>query len=207
MFSAQLVGALGQLAVVLIVVSALWAMFGRRTAGWAQWLGLGLPPQGWWKGALVIVAGLAAIKIPLFTLTPLLELTSGENTVGGMLSGRGWGAEVIATILVMALVKTALTEEILFRGLIAKRLIGWLGFSAGNLAQALLFGAVHLAIFFTPGAPPPSPISIAAFFVLPTIAGWLMGFANERWGGGTIWPGWMIHGVGNAIAYSVFAAV
>ncbi|MBW0144544.1 CPBP family intramembrane glutamic endopeptidase [Sphingomicrobium clamense] len=206
MLATEVVSALGQLAVVLVIVTLAWAIFGRRRAGWREWLGLGWPPAGWWKGALLIVAALAAIKIPLFTLTPLVEITSGENTVGGMLSGKGWSAEIIATILVMALVKTALTEEILFRGLIAKRLIGRLGFTIGNFLQALLFAGVHLLIFLAPGAPEMSLASVSAFFLLPFVAGWLMAYANERWGGGTIWPGWIIHGVGNVIAYAVFAA-
>ena len=207
MLIGEIIGALGQLTLVLVIGSIAWAFFGRRKAAWGHWLGLSSPPSGWWKGALLIIFVLALIKLPLFTLTPMIALTSGEGTVGGQLAGLGWGPDLMATILVMALVKTALAEEILFRGLIAKRLIGWLGFGAGNLVQAGLFGSVHLLIFFTSGAPPLSLPSIAAFFLLPTIAGWLMGYANERWGGGTIWPGWMIHGLGNAIAYSLFASL
>jgi membrane protease YdiL (CAAX protease family) len=102
-------------------------------------------------------------------------------------------------------VKTALTEEIFFRGLIAKRLISWLGFSVGNLIHALIFGAVHLLIFLIPGGPKFTPLLGAAFLLLPGASGWLMAFANEKAGNGSIAPGWMIHALGNAAAYPILA--
>lgn len=47
----------------------------------------------------------------------------------------------------IALFKTPLTEEILFRGFLAKRLISIAGFIKGNLLQSAIFGAIHAGLF------------------------------------------------------------
>src|SRR5262245_59165847 len=55
----------------------------------------------------------------------------------------------------------------LSRTLIAKRLIAWLGFQAGNLIQALLFGAAHMLIFIVPGRPTFTPTIAGLFLGVP----------------------------------------
>ncbi|MEM9235012.1 MAG: CPBP family intramembrane glutamic endopeptidase, partial [Pseudomonadota bacterium] len=103
--------------------------------------------------------------------------------------------------------KTALSEEIFFRGLIAKRLINGFGFWTGNTLHALLFGGIHMLIFVVPGGPEFTPLLGATILFLPGLAGWLMAYANERLGNGSIGPGWLIHALGNAISYPILAFV
>ena len=56
------------------------------------------------------------------------------------------GAELLVGAIAYPFFTSALAEEILFRGLIAKRLIHHLGFGIGNAAQTLLFLAPHAAL-------------------------------------------------------------
>jgi membrane protease YdiL (CAAX protease family) len=128
-----------------------------------------------------------------------LEAATASNTVIGKLRANGLQVTTFILLIVKALIQTAFTEEILFRGFVAKRLINWLGFTAGNLLQALLFGMVHLLIF----AGQEFSLNLSIGIVLYTgIGGWIMGYLNDRVGNGSILPGWVMHGLTNLIAYS-----
>ncbi len=203
----ELVNTLVQLAIALAIAGGAWLLFARRKAGLTRWLGLGAPAAGWWKGTIACGLVMALVTIPLLMFGGLAELAQGEGTVGAKFAGQPLTPTIIATLVLMACVKTALAEEILFRGLIAKRLIARLGFAAGNSLQAIVFGSVHLLIFAVDGAPEPTLVAVAMLFGLPGFAGWIMGYANERFGGGTIWPGWLIHASGNLASYAYFASL
>ncbi len=207
MLTQEIVNTLIQLAIALAVAGGAWLFFARRRASLTAWLGLGAPAAGWWKGTILCALVVALVSIPLFLFGGFAELARGEGTVGAQFAGQSLTPAIIATIVLVACVKTALTEEIIFRGLIAKRLIGWLGFAAGNMVQAILFGSIHLLIFAADGAPAPTPLAVATVVGLPAFAGWMMGYANERFGGGTIWPGWLIHATGNLTSFAFLASL
>jgi membrane protease YdiL (CAAX protease family) len=101
-------------------------------------------------------------------------------------------------------IKTGLAEELLFRGLIGKRLIESMGYRWGNLLQAGAFGGFHL--LFIPLVPADWSwgLSIFLLFCFPAALGYIAGMANERIGEGSIIPGWIIHGGGNAVSYVYF---
>ena len=58
----------------------------------------------------------------------------------------GWSA--FPSAFLFGIIQTGLSEEILFRGFLAKRLISRFGFATGNLPQGLVFGLLHGAMFF-----------------------------------------------------------
>jgi len=203
----EIVNAIVQLIVVVIIAALVWAVFGRKKSGFLKYVGLYAPtPRSVWI-ALGLFFVCTALSSVFYILPQLREAAAADNTVAGAIRQNGWSAETVGVILVVAGVKTALTEEIFFRGLIAKRLIGWLGFPVGNTIHALIFGAVHLLIFALPGGPKFTPLLGAAFLLLPGASGWLMAFANEKSGNGSIVPGWIIHALGNAAAYPLLAFV
>lgn len=194
-----------QLGVVLVIVFLVWAIFGRKKAGFFGWIGLTLPTARSMGIAFLIFLVWGTVSIGLFFLPGLHEAATGESTVAGAIKEQGFSTEIVGVILVVAGIKTALTEEIFFRGLIAKRLINGLGFWVGNTIHALIFGAIHLLIFVVPGGPEFTLLYGAAFLFIPGIAGWLMAYANERAGNGSIAPGWLIHALGNGVSYPVLA--
>jgi uncharacterized protein len=194
-----------QVGVVLIIALVLWAIFARKTESFPRFAGLIAPTTK----AMLWTLGVAAILVPaslaIFMLPALRDMAAGGNTVAGQLSAQGFSADVVGQILIVALIKTALAEEILFRGLIAKRLIRWLGFGAGNTLHAALFGAVHLLIFIVPNGPKFDPVLALAIAGLPAVGGWIMAWLNERVGNGSIAPSWFLHALTNALAYPLLA--
>lgn len=90
-----------------------------------------------------------------------------------------------------AIALLAITEEILFRGLIAGVLIRRYGFATGNILQALTFFAPHLLLL---------AVSTAIWPLLPVqpAAGWLLGLLRER--SGSIGPSSLAHVAANLLA-------
>lgn len=208
----EAISAVLQVAVAFVLVLIAWLItvvvlrLRRREApGLLRYSGL-IPPKPramLWALAATVIFGSAAIAI--FKFAALGDLATASNTVGGRIKEMGMSAETAGVILIIAFVKTALSEELFFRGLIAKRLIAWFGFGLGNLLHAALFGAVHLLIFVVPDGPAWDPITAAALFLVTGGGGWLMAWLNERVGGGSIAPSWLMHGLGNAMAYPALA--
>lgn len=106
------------------------------------------------------------------------------------------GISAIGSALVYAFIQTGLSEELLFRGFIGKRLDGKLGFAVGNLLQAAIFGLMHGAMFIgTVG------LWNAVMIVLFTGGvGWVMGWIDEKQSGGSILSSWTLYGIANMIS-------
>ncbi|XUU61731.1 CPBP family intramembrane glutamic endopeptidase [Erythrobacter sp. HA6-11] len=194
-----------QLIIAFAIGAGAWAVFGRKASGFRDWIGLIRPADGWFFPTAAILIVLSALSFAFIAFGPLGDLATGPGTVGGKLQEQGFTPAMIGVIALGALIKTGFTEELIFRGLIAKRLINRLGFQIGNALQAVLFGSIHLLIFAVPGAPEPQAFTVALMFGLPAFAGWCMGYANEKFGGGSIVPGWLIHAGGNFASYLHFA--
>jgi membrane protease YdiL (CAAX protease family) len=208
----ELINTAAQLAVVLVIVLLAWlpTLLVQRLRKQAapslpRYVGLIAPNRRGMLWACMAFVVFAPLSLGLFLLPTLRNLANGDNTVVGMIRDSGHSAETIGVVLIVAFLKTGLSEEIFFRGLIAKRLIAWLGFPIGNTLQARLFGAVHLLIFVVPGGPAFDPFAATAFVAVTGTAGWVMGWINERLGNGSIAPSWLMHGLGNSIAYPVLA--
>lgn len=190
-----LIGAVLQVGVVLIVCFVAWLIFGRRKASFRVWLGLtGAPPL---LLLLCLVLGAAGAWL-LLQVPGVAALASGPGTVIAASTLNGVTAGTIVVLVVGAVFKTAFAEELFFRGLIGKRLYAGMGFWPGNLVQALLFGAVHLPLLLLPDAPRPTVLLMIGFVtVIALVSGWL----NERRAGGSILPGFALHGAGNLTTY------
>lgn len=121
------------------------------------------------------------------------------NSVTGKLRMLGFSGSTIIILVITALFKTSLAEEILFRGFIAKRLIHSLGFINGNILQALIFGLLHLLLFTF--LIKTTTFSLVLVLVFSSFAGWTIGYVKEKYANGSIVPGWLAHGIGNSISY------
>jgi uncharacterized protein len=197
--AASLISALLQAGLVLALAGLVYLAFGRRKGSFGDYVGLKRAPlRAVLIGAAIGLAG----AIALLSIPGVAEMSSGRGTVTGEAVHEGVSAAMLAGLAISALIKTSFSEELLFRGLIGKRLIAWLGFQAGNLIQAVLFGAVHLLLLLVPAA----STTIVLFMVVFTGAlGWVNGWLNEKLGGGSILPGWAAHGTANFCAYMAIA--
>ena len=150
---------------------------------------------------MAAVAGVAG-AVALLQVPGLRELASGPGTAVHTVTGGRTDMAAIVALAMVALLKTAFAEELLFRGLIAKRLYGALGFWGGNLTQSLLFGAIHLPILLLPEGRSVIGGAMIGFAVLISlVAGWL----NERRARGSILPGLGLHAGANLATYLMLA--
>ena len=129
----------------------------------------------------------------VFLIVALWVLYSVRNVETATSEFSGLGVKAIPAILIYACFNTAFPEEILFRGLLLKRIANKAGFAIGNMVQAVLFGFMHGVLFFT------SVGIIKAFLItlFTGLIGWFMGFINEKKADGSILPGWLIHSIAN----------
>ncbi len=144
------------------------------------------------------------VVILLFLDEHFKSALTDPSSVSGSIRQMGFGLEAIATILVVALIKTGLSEEIFFRGFVAKRLIAISNFTIGNTIQAVLFGAIHILLFLSITS---DPLFLAISFIIPAVGAYFKVILNEKIAGGSILPGWIAHGSANLVSYSVIAFV
>lgn len=135
--------------------------------------------------------GVAAIVI----WSPSLEAFTRPGSAQRQFVGLGFSSLAIVKAFLYGAVQTGLTEELLFRGLIAGSLSRRLPFVWANIAQAVIFFLPHLLILqFAPELWGLLPL----VFLGALVFGWI------RIKSGSIIPSWLIHASGNmAMALSV----
>lgn len=201
----ELINTAVQAAVVFLIAAVFYLFAGKTRGNFLRFIGVYPPISKAMLWALILSCVIVPATIALFFFEPLRSVATADNTIAGDIREHGWNAETLVLILILAFLKTSFTEEVLFRGILAKRFIAWIGFATGNTLHALIFGAIHLLIFVVPGGPEFSWGPALAVFGIPAVIGWLLVFLNEKAGNGSIVPGWFVHGIGNALAYPALA--
>lgn len=108
----------------------------------------------------------------------------------------GLGHAGLLAVFIYSFVQTSLSEEILFRGFLSRVFAAKWGFNIGNTVQAILFGGLHGVMLVNQAG-----IFSALIVVLITGGvGFSIGMMNERLAGGSIIPGWVLHGATNVIS-------
>ena len=189
LFIQTLINSVIQIALFTLVPFIWWLVTARKKMSFFEWIGLKKVRDARENRTLIWTIG----AIVLFLLLAVFMLISvrGVETATSEFAGLGLGA--VPAILVYAILKTALPEEIVFRGFLLKRISKKFGFAAGNLIQAVLFGIMHGIMFF--GAA--GLVKAILITVFTGSIGWLMGFINEKKAGGSIIPSWSIHAIAN----------
>ena len=189
----ELIGAVVQVLLFALVPLIFWFVTARNKESFCTWIGLEKPEcKEPWKA--VLLTGIVALLYIGAMAMCVRILPEGITTAGSMYAGQGISA--LPSLFFYAFLRTALSEELLFRGFILKRVQDIKGFSVGNTVQALLFGLMHGIPFGIVTR------SISALFLLtliPGLFGWYEGWLNEKRCGGSIVPGWMVHGCLNLL--------
>ncbi len=107
----------------------------------------------------------------------------------------GMGLIGLPGAILYAFVHTALSEEILFRGFIQKRLQKVFSFKIATIIQAIIFGFAHIVLIldritFVQGL---------ALVLFPIIPGILFAYIDEKKADGSIIPSWLMHGTMNIL--------
>ena len=187
----ELIGSVAQVFLFSLIPFLVWLVTARGKESFFSWIGLKKAVCSRPGKVIGITAAAAATYILAMNLF-LRLLPEGVTTAGSQFEGQGFAA--LPAVLFYAFLRTALSEEILFRGFLLKRLRNRFGFAAGNTVQAILFGLMH-------GIPFGLVTKSAAVFLLLTaisgLFGWYQGWLNESQCGGSVIPSWLLHGCMN----------
>ncbi|MEM6361150.1 MAG: CPBP family intramembrane glutamic endopeptidase [Bacteroidota bacterium] len=199
------ISAFGQVIVFSLIPFIVYLISKKKAKGFFSYIGL--------KRSNAKANGLALLLM-IAIATPILLIASADpdfrsalldpSSVSGRIRAMGFGLESSIALLLIAVIKTGLSEEIFFRGFVAKRLIAVTSFRTGNMIQAIIFGAIHTLLFLNLTD---NLLFLVSSFVMPAIGAYIKVYLNEKMAGGSIVPGWIAHASSNLIAYSIIAFV
>ena len=179
-----------QIVLLAIIPFVWWFITARKKEKFTKWIGLKKVEGG--RNTFIAVI-LVSIAFLLSGALPFYLIKGVETAVSEF---AGLGASAIPAIIIYATFNTAFPEELLFRGFLLKRLANKFGFHIANFTQALLFGLMHGAMFF-------SLVGVVKAVLIIGFTGaiaWFMGYVNEKCSKGSIIPSWTIHTVSNLFA-------
>ena len=189
----ELIDAIIQVVFFAAIPFIVWLIFGRKKEGFFKWIGL---KKIVWNRSIKIILFTLVVATSYVVLLSLSikMLPDGITTAGSQFNGLGGSGIPVAVIY--GFIRTGLSEEIIFRGFLLKRFQAWLGFKAGNMIQAFLFGLMHGIPFLFATH---SIGSLILLTLLPGTFGWYQGWLNEKQSNGSIVPSWLLHGMMNFI--------
>ena len=192
LFVSELISSVAQLCIFAFVPVVWWFFTARKEQTFWAWIGLKRVSTDNKRKLAAMIAETIAVFGALGIF--MLQSMNDTSTAIGAFSGKGCVA--LPSILVYAIIHTSLSEEILFRGFLLKRISTKWGFWSGNVTQALLFGMVHgIGLFQSVGC------VLAIAITLFTIAiALVLGLINEKQANGSILPSWLIHAAANVVA-------
>ncbi len=190
-----------QLLVFTLIPFLVWIIKTRSAKGFFDYIGL--KPANRKANLLAVLLSLVftlPILLLVWTNDEFMTIMTHPESMTGKFRDMGFSASALLLVLVTAIFKTALAEEILFRGFLAKRLIHWLGFQSGNILHAIIFGAIHTLVFLSISN---NVLFLIVIFFFPALGAYLQAYLNEKMADGSILPGWISHALANVISYSI----
>lgn len=200
----EIISAVLQILVFTLIPFIVYLITRRKVKGFFEYIGF----KATTKKALFLALATSLIFLAggiflIFVSEQVREVMINPPSITGKLREMGFHPVTVVILIVIAWFKTSLSEEILFRGFIAKRLVNWLGFQTGNILQAAIFALLHLLLFLALSKA--SVLFLLFIFAFSGTAGYIVEYINEKYGKGSIIPGWIAHALGNTISYSVVA--
>ena len=192
LFLNELVNGIIQVILFALIPFIIWLVKYRKTESFFHWIGLRKIKHSDMKrilkwSILVFVIAYASGQVAILIRG---DVQAADSAYKGM------EFTAVPTALIYSFIQTALSEEILFRGFILKRLSEKFGFTAGNILQGIIFGALHLIMVWGQVG----LLAGAAIFIYPIIAAMLLGYLNEKVASGSIYPSWIVHGLMNTVS-------
>lgn len=173
---------------------------GTPLEGFWQWLGVKKPlsfkpllkPMG-----LTFILSLIIMLIPLWGLMHFNLLDYSQFLMQDF-QNQPFSIGLLVLLLLNAWIKTALSEEILFRGFIGKGLQRKLGFQTAMIGQGILFGLPHgLPLILSGG----SILAGLVLIISAALVGMLQFGLNEKYAEGSIAPSFIVHGLMNTLSF------
>lgn len=170
-----------------------WFIFAREQKNFFIWLGFKktmIQNKLKYLGLFLTISAILIFPSLLAVTFFIDKSTMATNQFSGQ------GISAVIPVLIYSFFQTGLSEELFFRGFLTKRFVHKLGFYLGNIMQGLLFGILHGILF----ASAIEPVGTVVIIFITAIAGYLLGWINEKQSNGSILPSWFIHGFVNTIA-------
>lgn len=188
-----------QLSFVLILAFFFYFVFRRKKNGFFNWIGLYLPKNREWiiSSIVVFVVSTLVMVGPLILFQYFGHITS-EMLYDESISGQGLGISIVFIILLKAIIQTALSEEIFFRGLIGKGIASKFGYLVGNITQAVIFGLPHGLPFMIVYKAYSFGLTL---FITAGIVGYLQFWLNEKKANGSLIPSILMHSIMNTASF------
>lgn len=185
LFMSKLMNGIVELFIVSVIPFITWLIWSRKRVGFFDWIGVKKVESQNKRRLLLTILGISLLFL-LFSIVVFSWFDSSQTATAAF-SGKGIGA--LPTILAIAILGTALPEEIFFRGFLLKRLQGKLGFLGANLVQSLLFGLIHALTFIQQT----DVLKAMVIFAYTSLIAFLLGAINEKKANGSILPSFFIH--------------
>lgn len=198
MFLNQLINAIFQVVLFSIIPLVWWLITARKKESFFKWLGLKRPES---KNGKNLIFSTLIIMLICFAVGELAVWLRGDVAAAES-AYKGMGFAALPSVLVYSYLQTGLSEEILFRGFLLKRLSAKFGFITATIIQALIFGAIHVTMVWGQVGIV-AGIVIAIYPMIPAVA---FAYLNEKKAKGSILPSWIAHGTLNTIStlFSLF---
>lgn len=187
LFFEELAGAVFQLLLFSLIPFIWWLIFARKKESYFKWIGIKKMVHEKKIGNTLLITVLAVEGYTVLTTLCIKMVSDGITTAGSQFAGKGMIA--IPAALIYGYIRTGLSEEIVFRGFLLKRIMSKFGFEAGNLLQAILFGLMHGLPF---GLATHNITVTVLLTILPGAFGWFQGWLNEKRCGGSIVSSWLL---------------
>lgn len=194
MFVEELLGAILQLLLFSLIPFIWWLITARKKESFFNWIGIKKIKHE--KSILCTFIITFAVVLVYGVGTSLFIIGFfGKVTVAGS-NFAGKGLVALPAVLAYGFIRTGLSEEVLFRGFLLKRIGDKFGFIIGNTVQATLFGIMHGIPF---GMVTHNILVTVFLTILPGALGWYQGWLNEKRCGGSIISSWLLHGTINVV--------
>lgn len=188
-----LISAIFQVLLFLIIPFVWWLVTTRKETRFLTWLGIKkIKIRNNKTYMFLFLFVIFILVIPAYIVVTLFM--DGSTMATSQFSGKGISALIPA--LIYSFFQTGLSEEIFFRGFLTKRLINKFGFQLGNSIQGFLFGLMHGVLFMMLL----NPLQLIIIILITGVAGYLLGWINEKQSNGSIISSWLIHGIVNTIS-------
>ena len=197
----NIVGAISNIVVFSLLPLIWWLIFHRKKENFFKWVGLYKPQlkSKWW---MVVLFAVVYYFLYTFDITKFVSeesmavVESSESVAANAFTGLGMAAVLPA--MIQNFVANGLSEELLYRGFIGKRLCAKFGSLPGIIIQGALFGLMHNGLYVLAGVPVGMDFHVM-MFLFTGGAGLLLAWLDEKIFNGSIVPSILLHGLGNFI--------
>lgn len=202
----EIISTILQVLILTLIPFVVYLIRNKSAKGFLQYIGLVKTSAKAIRLSFFISLTFIASTLVLVLLNEnVRNVMTNPPSITGKLHHMGISFVSIITLVITACIKTSFAEEVFFRGFVAKRLMKKFGYMTGNVIQSLIFALLHILLF---AALTKSNIGFLVYiFALSGIGAFLIGYVKEKYGNGSIIPGWVAHGLGNTISYTIIAFV